>query len=329
MTNDDLLFRHRLRLFALAGEVGVSRACRELSYHRSSYYRWKARVEREGLEILRPRERRQPRMPNQTSPWLEHQVLIHALGNPGLGPRRLAAEMALPRWGALQISPTAVFNVLRRHGLNTRRRRLSLVAGYASPPEPEPAARPIPLHLEADQPGDLVQLDCFHIGRLSGSPEKRCWQYTAIDVASSFVWAEVHQTPLNPGARHASALVRRVAEDQRAAGWKLKAVTTDNGSEFRAEEFRIAVVHTGAKQRFIRAGRPQTNGCVERVQRTILEECWRPSFARSRVVKFTALRRDLEDYLDYYNWDRAHTGRHNHGQPPAVVVYGSKKMRPR
>src|SRR5258708_36027269 len=82
-------------------------------------------------------------MPNQPSPWLEHQVLIQALGNPGLGPRRLAAEMALPRWGALQISATAVFNVLRRHGLNTRRRRLSLVAGYASPPEPSRPRDPV------------------------------------------------------------------------------------------------------------------------------------------------------------------------------------------
>src|SRR5258708_15924327 len=146
MPNDDLLFRDGLLVRGLAGEVGVSRACRELNYHRSSYYRWKARVEREGLEILRPRERRQPRMPNQTSPWLEHQVLIHALGNPGLGPRRLAAEMALPRWGALQISATAVFHVLRRPGLNTRRPRLPPAAGYATPPEPGPARGPTRFH---------------------------------------------------------------------------------------------------------------------------------------------------------------------------------------
>ncbi len=38
MTNDDLLYRHRLRLFARTREVGVSRACRELGYHRSWYY---------------------------------------------------------------------------------------------------------------------------------------------------------------------------------------------------------------------------------------------------------------------------------------------------
>jgi transposase InsO family protein len=87
----------------------------------------------------------------------------------------------------------------------------------------------------------------------------------------------------------------------------------ETGSEFRSEEFRRAVQATGAQQRFIRAGRPQTNGCVERIQRTILEEYWRPSFARSLVPKVTALQRDLVQYLDYYNFERARTGRHHLG----------------
>jgi transposase InsO family protein len=29
-----------------------------------------------------------------------------------------------------------------------------------------------------------------------------------------------------------------------------------------------------AQHRFIHAGRPQSNGCVEQVQRPVLEECW-------------------------------------------------------
>jgi hypothetical protein len=43
------------------------------------------------------------------------------------------------------------------------------------------------------------------------------------------------------------------------------------------------------------------------------------SFARSLVPKLTALRRDLETYLDYYNYDRAHTGRSPTGAPVAGV----------
>jgi transposase InsO family protein len=104
--------------------------------------------------------------------------------------------------------------------------------------------------------------------------------------------------------------VHQVARELSQAGWRLKAVSTDNGSEFRSQEFRQAVAKTGAQLRFIHAGRPQSNGCVERVQRTVLEECWRPSFARSMIPKYTALRRDLVQYLRFYNFDRAHTGRH-------------------
>ena len=328
VTNDDLLFRHRVSLFARAGEVGVSRACREMGYHRSTYYRWLPRVERHGLEILRPRERRPPRMPNQTPPWLEQKVLAYALGNPGFGARRISDDLGLPMWGSLLISRSGVANVLRRHGLNTRRRRLSLVAGYAAPPEPPPREAPEERHLEAEKPGDLVQFDCFYVGRISGI-RGVVWQYTAIDVASSYLWAELHTTPLNPAAAHTSALAKRVAADLAAARWDIKAVLTDNGSEFKSSVFREAIAEIGATHRFIRAGRPQTNGCVERVQRTVLEECWRPSFARSVVPSSTGLARDLKAYVIDYNWYRSHGGRRNKGRTPASIVYGARKMRPR
>jgi hypothetical protein len=68
---------------------------------------------------------------------------------------------------------------------------------------------------------------------------------------------------------------------------------------------------------------------VERVQRTVLEECWRPNFARSLIPKVTALKRDLSAYLRYYNFERAHTGRHNQGGAPAAIVFGANKMLPR
>ncbi len=34
-------------------------------------------------------------------------------------------------------------------------------------------------------------------------------------------------------------------------------------------------------------------------------------------------------YLGYYNFERAHTGRRDAGRPPAELVYGARKMRPR
>src|SRR3954470_8369773 len=75
MTQDDVLFGYRLQLFDLAGRTTVTNACRGFGVHRSTYYRWKHEVERQGLEMLRPRERRRPVMPNQLSPITEQRIV--------------------------------------------------------------------------------------------------------------------------------------------------------------------------------------------------------------------------------------------------------------
>jgi transposase len=117
---DDVLLSYRLQLFRHAGELGVSAACRLIGVHRSTYYRWNGQVERPGLEMLRPRERRRPHMPNQLSPLVEQRIVAFCLGHPGLGPRRVAARLARPEWGGFVVSPIGVYKTLVRQGLNTR-----------------------------------------------------------------------------------------------------------------------------------------------------------------------------------------------------------------
>jgi hypothetical protein len=102
----------------------------------------------------------------------------------------------------------------------------------------------------------------------------------------------------------------------------------DTGSEFRGPDFRAAVARLGVEHHRIRAGRPTSNGHFERLQLTILDECWRPAFARSLVPKITALSQDLDDYLHYYNTDCAHTGRLTRSRIPADIVYGAAKWEP-
>jgi len=99
---------------------------------------------------------------------------------------------------------------------------------------------------------------------------------------------------------------------------------SDNASEFRSAVFQQTVARLGARHRFIRAGRPQTNGGVERVQQTILEECWKPAVARYLIPKQTGLRLDLERYLRSYNTERAHTGRWTRGRTPDAVLGKAK-----
>jgi transposase len=261
VTQDDLLYRFRLRTVAMAADLGnVRAACRAMGIHPSTYYRWKHLLDRHGPEILRPRERRVPRMANATSPLVEQRVVAFALGHPGFGPARIAAELAQPRWGGIRLSTNGVWRVLRRHGLSTRAKRYGLVAGYAAPPEP---ARPEPAperHLEVDHPGQLVQLDCFCIGRLSGT-KGTVWQYTAIDVASAYTWATLQVTRRNPSATWTSALAGQVAADLAERGWRLERVMSDNASEFRSADFQTTITKLKARHTFIRAhpGRSPTN----------------------------------------------------------------------
>ncbi len=324
MTQGDVLYRFRLRTIALAEEMGnVRAACRVMGIHPSTYYRWRGQMRKYGAEMLRPRERRQPRMPNATSHLVEQRVVAFALAHPGVGPARISAELKRPKWGGIQLSPSGVYRVLRRHGLNTRGKRLALIAGYAAPPEPEPRPSPPVGRLDVEEPGELVQFDCFRIGRLANT-NGVVWQYTAIDVGSAYAWAEIHVTPHNPSARHTSKLAQRVARDLERFGWRFQAATTDNGGEFRAHAFRRTLDNLGVEHRFIRSGRPQTNGCVERLHGTILEECWKPAFARYLVPGYLGLREDLGRYLAYYNTDRAHTGRWTRGRTPLQVIGANK-----
>jgi hypothetical protein len=129
------------------------------------------------------------------------------------------------------VSPKGIYKTLVRHGLNTRAKRLALVAGYRAlydpPREPAPEA-----HVESDRPGELVGIDCFFVGRLHGA-KGPVWQIPAIDTYSSFAWADlVVCPPAGPTVVHGSALARRVARELQQAGWQLTRVLTDNGNEF-------------------------------------------------------------------------------------------------
>lgn len=162
MTQDDALFGYRLQVFDLAQRTTVSHACPTFGVHRSSYYCWKGQVERQGLEMLRPRERRRRQMPSQMPRIVEERIVAFSLGHPGLGPRRIAAR---PERGGLIVSPNGVWKVLRRHGISMPT-KLGLIAAYRAlyQPQREPEIGP---HISTTRPGELVGVDCFYVGRLS------------------------------------------------------------------------------------------------------------------------------------------------------------------
>ena len=168
-------------------------------------------------------------------------------------------------------------------------RRLPRTVGATAEPTPEP-------HIEVERPGELLGVDCF----------------------SSYAWAELVRCPDGVIKQaQTSRLVQRVARDLRQAGWKLERILTDNGNEFQRPTFTDTVRALKADHRRIHAGRPQSNGHVERLHRTILEECWRPAFARYRYLRYRGLQRELLNYLNYYNHQRGHTGTHHPRRSPS------------
>jgi transposase InsO family protein len=110
-------------------------------------------------------------------------------------------------------------------------------------------------------------------------------------------------------------------------GWRLERVLCDNGNEYRGQQFHQTIDLLGGRVTHICAGRPQTNGHVEALHKTILYECWRPAFAR--YPRYTALCRELDRYLAYYNTDRVHHGRLTRGRIPTDIIYGARKMEAR
>ena len=292
MVDDDVLFGFRLRLFSLAAELGNVRAgVPDLrastprpttaggarSCARASRCSGRGSAGHPGCPTRRASSSSSgsspsPRPPGSRTAAHQRHPRPGALGRHRHQPQRRLA-------GAPPARPVAGASAGCR-----------LVAGYAAPPGPE---RPTPArgrHVEVDHPGELVGFDCFHVGRLGGHERAGSGSTPPSTSPRAYVWAELHTTPLNPSARERPRpWPGGWRPTSRAHGWRLERVLTDNGSEFRSSVFGDTLRELGATQTFIRAGRPATNGAVERVQRTILEECWRPSFARSLVPKLTGL----------------------------------------
>ena len=307
-----------------AAGIPVTRVCREAGISRTLFYRWKERYLRSGDAGLWPRPARPRRWGRQSAPALEHAVLAYALHCPTHGPARIADQLGQRRYGAWRLSATGAYKILRRHGLRTRWERLARLEGEAlgaSGLLTERTARRLvrnDQHIEAERPGDLVCLDGFYIGKLKGVG--RVWQLTACDAAASYGIAQVIRgAPRGPQA--AAFLAERVLPVYRRAGHRVRAVLTDGGMEWRST-FDAACRAAGIAHRRTQPRHAWTNGFVERLQGTILTECWRVVFRQTYFTRVEQLERALQRYLRFYNEERTHRGYRLQGRTPRSVFRG-------
>ena len=173
-------------------------------------------------------------MPNQLPKMLEERIVAFAWAS-GPRPKRLPPSCGAPS-GCILFAQRGLEGALPPRPQHAGQAP-GLIAGYAAPYEPPRDPGP-ERHIDVSRPGELVGVDCFFVGRLQGV-KGSVWQLTAIDVASSFAWAELvvckEGKPSNPNAKQTSKLARRVASDLRDAGWRLERVLSDNGNEFKGE----------------------------------------------------------------------------------------------
>jgi hypothetical protein len=76
----------------------------------------------------------------------------------------------------------------------------------------------------------------------------------------------------------------------------------------RGNEFTATLERLGARHSRIHAA-PQTNGNVEALRKTILDECRRPVLARYLYPRYSGLRRALSTYSSFHNHDHVRHGR--------------------
>jgi len=256
---------------------------------------------------------------------VERLVLGIAISAATWGCRRIAAYLA--RTWQVRVAPSTVQRLLRRVGLATRRARLTVLEQQATRTAgllTDRTRRTLwrarhghTRHVEATEPGQLVCLDTFYIGQLKGVG--KVWQITVCDAATSYGLAGL--LPAHDAAAAATFLREVVVPHFQRAGWSVRRVLTDGGPEFRGA-FDVACRELGLRHTRTKPRHAWTNGFVERLQGTILQELWRVVFRRRYFTSRAALQRALDGFMRYYNTERPHQGYRVRGRTPAALVWG-------
>ena len=228
--------------------------------------------------------------------------------------RRIVKLRWLRRWGPARIGfhlglhPSTVHKVLSRYKMA----RLAWLD--------RPTGRVVRRYEHAE-PGDMIHVDVKKLGRVPDGGGHRklgrqagrknrpklgyAFLHNAVDDCSRLAYSEI----LSDEQQQTAAEFWRRAEAFFAEhGVQVRRVLTDNGSCYRSKVFAAALGEIVHKR--TRPYRPQTNGKVERFNRTLLDE-----WAYARVYSSEAERvAAYPAWLHHYNHHRGHTALG--GKPP-------------
>lgn len=304
----------RLRLARLIVDQGWStrRAAERFQCSPATAAKWAARY-RAGLP-LSDRSSRPNRSPSRCSTRLERRIIALRFTR-RWGPHRIGFHLGIPR--------STVGRVLVRYRMPLLT-HVDQVTGL-------PVRRPRPIRYEKSRPGELVHVDIKKLGRIPNGGGHRfvgrqqgtkhndghgrggrgyAFLHHAVDDCTRLAYSE---QLADERKETAAAFWHRARAFFDQAGITVDAVMTDNGACYRSRDFSAAL--DGVRHVFTRPYRPQTNGKVERFNRTLATEWAYDRFYSSDDARSAT----YSDWLHFYNHHRPHTALG--GQTPASRVH--------
>jgi hypothetical protein len=327
MDTQNRLIDAKVSILQLSHELGnISKACRRAGIARSSFYEIKKAFEQFGRAGLEPRTRRRPQMPNQYSEELVKKILDKTREFPGNSYNRIALELQL---GGVSVSGPGVRKVWERHSLTRRLARFLWLEKEVSEGRgilTESAVKALrrlkrleeatDQHVEANHPGELLSQDLYFVGYIKGVG--RIYAQSVVDCATSMGFAKLC---LNKLPIHSVAVLHeRVLPFYDEHRVTLKAVLTDCGREYTGRADRhLYELYTGAQgieHRTTRPASPYTNGFAERFHQTLKNEFFAKKFREKWYRTLEELQHDLDEFLEFYNQRRPHSGYRPNGRTP-------------
>jgi transposase InsO family protein len=321
--------RRKLNLLELANELGnVSEACRRIGYSRDQFYEIRRNYQSFGAEGLLDRipGPRNPH-PSRATEEEEQAVLDYCLENPMHGSLKVSQQLLLK---GLHIGQGIVKGVFQRHNLLKRHQRLLYLEQHYKERHIELTENHIKLleqfdpefrerHIKADFSGELVAIDTFMVGNLKGIG--KIYLQTVVDCHSRFAFGHLYTSKIPVTAVH--VFNNKVLPFFEEHHCNIVTVLTDNGREYCGRPdrhpFELFLQLEDIEHRTTPVRRPQSNGIVERLHRTILDEHFRIQGRIKFYESLEEMQQDLDAYLHLYNYERSHQGRNMNGRTPYTV----------
>lgn len=336
MTTQKKLIQPKLGVLKLAEKLGnVSEACKVMGYSRDSFYRFQKLYEEGGELALKEISRSKPLLKNRIEKELEDIVVAYATEQPAHGQQRVSNEL-LKR--GQMVAPSTVRSVWLRHDLETFQKRLKaleakvqqdglvLTDGQVAALEKKKEDQQSKGEIETHHPGYLGSQDTYYVGYIKGVG--KIYQQTFIDTYTRVAFAKVYDRKNALVA--ADMLNDKVLPFYQEQEVELLRILTDRGTEYcgarEHHEYQLYLNIEDIDHTKTKAKSPQTNGICERFHRTMQEEFYAIAFRKKLYSKLEELQSDIDQWIDFYNGERPHSGRYCFGKTPAQTFSDSKDL---